>query len=180
MTPKIIHIILDIIIIALSLYLAFFKSYFQEKGKNLATKQDIALITKQIEEVKAEIELQKAISKQKQDLKYNALLKSLNLIDAYLSNFIIGSSIKKQYATTEESRECYNNLILSCDNQDVIDSFVKIMMEKKPTDETGTQFVLKELQDYRNLIRKELGYGNVLKTNSDYIWITSVPYEKEN
>lgn len=82
------------------MYLIFLKFYNQEKGKNLATTS----ITEQIEEVKAEIEVQKDISKQKRDLKYNALLKSLNLIDAYLSNFILDSSIKKQYATAEETR----------------------------------------------------------------------------
>ncbi|HSD07911.1 hypothetical protein [Flavobacterium sp.] len=37
---------------ALGLYLALFKSYFQERGKNLATKEDIGEITKIVEDVK--------------------------------------------------------------------------------------------------------------------------------
>ncbi|MEM0542133.1 hypothetical protein WFZ85_05870 [Flavobacterium sp. j3] len=177
MTQNEIQIVLEIIIIGLGLYLAFIKSYMEEKGKNLATKEDISAITKQIEGVKSEIEIQKDISKQKRELKYEALLKSLNLIDAYLSNFILDSTIEKQYATAEETRECYNNLILSCDNQETIDTFVKIMMEEKPKDILGTQYVLKELQGYRNIIRKELGFGEALVTNSNYIWISNVPYE---
>jgi len=52
MTQQNIEIILDILLIIIGLYLAFFKSYFQEKGKNLATLEDIGKITKIIESVK--------------------------------------------------------------------------------------------------------------------------------
>ncbi|MDD3692261.1 MAG: hypothetical protein PHO77_09315 [Bacteroidales bacterium] len=45
----------DIILTILGLYLAFGKSYFSEKGKNLATKEDIGFITREIETVKNEI-----------------------------------------------------------------------------------------------------------------------------
>ncbi|MEM0544145.1 hypothetical protein WFZ85_16285 [Flavobacterium sp. j3] len=61
MTQNEIQIVLEIIIIGLGLYLAFIKSYREEKGKNLATKEDISAITKQIEGVKSEIEIQKDI-----------------------------------------------------------------------------------------------------------------------
>jgi len=37
---------------ALGIYLAFFKSYFTEKGKNLATKEDTAELTRLVESVK--------------------------------------------------------------------------------------------------------------------------------
>jgi len=45
----------DIVLTILGLYLAFGKSYFSEKGKNLATKEDIGFITREIETVKNEI-----------------------------------------------------------------------------------------------------------------------------
>lgn len=51
------QILLDIILILIGLYLAFFKSYFAEKGKNLATKEDIGEITKEIETIKKEIDI---------------------------------------------------------------------------------------------------------------------------
>jgi len=61
---KIIEIILEVLILLIGLYLAFFKSYFQEKGKNLATKEDIGDITNTVEEIKSsfttEIELFKS------------------------------------------------------------------------------------------------------------------------
>ena len=49
------QIILESIILILGLYLVFFKSYFQEKGKNIATKEDIEEITTKVEKVKNEI-----------------------------------------------------------------------------------------------------------------------------
>lgn len=49
------RLILDLILILLGLYLVLLKSFFSEKGKNLATKQDIEEITKKIETVKNEI-----------------------------------------------------------------------------------------------------------------------------
>jgi hypothetical protein len=50
-----IQIIFDLILTILGLYLAFGKSYFSEKGKNLATKEDIGIITREIETVKNEV-----------------------------------------------------------------------------------------------------------------------------
>ena len=49
-----IRLLLDISIILLALYWLFIKSYTAEKGKNLATKEDIKEITDKIEAVKLE------------------------------------------------------------------------------------------------------------------------------
>jgi flagellar basal body-associated protein FliL len=72
----IIGIILDILIILIGLYLAFFKSYFksyiEEKGKNLATKQDIRNITKEVETIK--YELKKSYDLDKPALDYSVEL----------------------------------------------------------------------------------------------------------
>jgi flagellar basal body-associated protein FliL len=51
----IIGIVLDILIIFIGIYLAFFKSYIGEKGKNLATKQDIGDITSKVETIKYDL-----------------------------------------------------------------------------------------------------------------------------
>lgn len=51
------QIVFDIVLTIIGLYLAFGKSYFSEKGKNLATREDVGLITKEIETVKNEIML---------------------------------------------------------------------------------------------------------------------------
>ena len=54
MTLQILQIILEVTLIILGIYLSFVKSYFQEKGKNLATLQDIEEITKKVETIKTE------------------------------------------------------------------------------------------------------------------------------
>lgn len=54
MTEQDYQILLSAIIILIGLYLAFFKSYFKEKGKNLATLDDIGAITTIVENVKKE------------------------------------------------------------------------------------------------------------------------------
>ena len=52
-----IQIALEIILLILFLYFILAKSYFSEKGKNLATKKDIGKITQEIEIVKKEISI---------------------------------------------------------------------------------------------------------------------------
>ena len=54
---QIFQIILEVSAVLLGLYLALFKSYFEERGKILATKKDIDLITEKVERVKSEIEI---------------------------------------------------------------------------------------------------------------------------
>jgi len=52
MTQQNFELIIELAMLSIGLYLAFFKSYFQEKGKNLATLEDIEEITKIVESVK--------------------------------------------------------------------------------------------------------------------------------
>ncbi|MDX2172996.1 MAG: hypothetical protein SFY56_07750 [Bacteroidota bacterium] len=70
---QIISIIVQILILIFGLYLAFFKSYFSEKGKNLATKEDIEHITKKVESIKTEFI--KETEKLKHDLQFENQLK---------------------------------------------------------------------------------------------------------
>ena len=82
-----VEIFLQVIIIILGFYLAFFKSYFQEKGKNLATSEDVEKITKKVEGIKKEIAEELAVSKSKIDLLYNLELKQLTNENESLINF---------------------------------------------------------------------------------------------
>lgn len=65
---EIVQIILEVIIILLGLYMAFFKSYFSEHGKQLALKEHVEELTKKVETVKSEIDL---LTKTKFDLATN-------------------------------------------------------------------------------------------------------------
>lgn len=158
---------------------AYSTEFFKNKAQNLATKQDIEEITRKIEDVKAQIENQQEIEKQKRQLKYDALLNSLTLIDAHLSQVLIPNKdqkIKKQFSTVEEARKCHNNLILTCENTEVLDLFSRIMFGPKNKTEEEPPTVL--LNKYRNMIRKELGFGSELKLDEDRAWIGWVNFEK--
>lgn len=56
LTTESIQLMLEALILLLLLYLAFLKSYFQEKGKNVATKEDVEEITSLVESVKSQLQ----------------------------------------------------------------------------------------------------------------------------
>jgi cell division protein FtsL len=147
--------------VLISLVSVFILQFLKDKGKNYATKQDIASITRKIEDVKAEIQNQQEVEKQKRQLKFDALLKSLNLMDAHLSQVLIpgdGQKIKKQFATTEEARKCHSSLILTCQNTEILEMF-SIIMFGQNVPESEKEPLTDLLNKYRNLVRKELDFG---------------------
>lgn len=73
---EIFKLLTEIVLIILVLFLIFGKSFFSEKGKNLATKKDIKEITEKIESVKLEFNRKQSIDKYELELNqrlYNAL-----------------------------------------------------------------------------------------------------------
>jgi hypothetical protein len=50
------QLMLEVVILFLLLYLVFLKTYFQEKGKNVATKEDVEEITSLVESVKSQLQ----------------------------------------------------------------------------------------------------------------------------
>lgn len=151
---------------------ALLTSYLNQKGQNLATKQDVTIITSKIEQVKADVQKGQEVERLKRELKYKSLLSSLSIIDSYLSQVFAppaGGQIKKQNATTEEVRTCHNNLILTCDNTEVVTMFSTIMFNLEPQTP-----VTDLLNRYRNLVRKELGFGNTLNLDRERAWFGHV------
>lgn len=162
--------------VIVSILAALLTSYIKQKGQNLATKQDIANITLKVEEVKADVQKGQEVEKLKRELKYKSLLSSLSIIDAYFSQVFTpppGGHIKKQIATTEDVRTCHNNLILTCENTEVIKLFSTIMFNLEP--QTSPTDLLNR---YRNLVRKELGFGNSLDLDRERAWFGHVISDK--
>ncbi len=100
MTQQEIGITLQISTVLLGLYLAFFKSYFQERGKILATKKDIDEITEKVEKVKSDIGIlthkKITLSTEKQ----NALIDFNNKYSAWL-NYIMHVSLNGNTETAD-------------------------------------------------------------------------------
>lgn len=72
------EIIFDIILVLIGLYLALFKSYFEEKGKNIATSEDIEDLTLKVESVKQNFIEKNASLKAKLDLLTNLQISHKN------------------------------------------------------------------------------------------------------
>lgn len=85
----------------------YLPSYFTEKGKNLATKEDIAEITRKIEAVKLKIEASKAVQQAKRNLKHEACLEALCLVDAHLSHKKNQTPNHALRRTRRERRGCH-------------------------------------------------------------------------
>ena len=80
----------------------FFKSYSKKKGENLATKEDIAEITKKIEEVKNQFFILQEENKQKNRLQLAALDKRLEKHQEAYS--LIWKLIRANNGTSEKER----------------------------------------------------------------------------
>jgi hypothetical protein len=153
---------------------AFFGSYLKKKGENLATKEDVERLTRKMELVKAEIAEQQGFKDAKYRLKHDACLKALSLIDAMFSHQLCGD-ISKQYASTEEARECHSKLILSCESVELLVKFDEIVFPDLDNKQAAPTTLLNE---FRNLVRKELGFGFSLVLNEDHAWVGKVVCEK--
>jgi len=100
----------------------------------------------------------------KWELKRNACLKALNIVDAFWSNIkweekdakgkeIDAPSIEKQDPPSiEDIRNCYNGLSLSCDSDSVLREYKRCLG-------ISGEFRGDAIVDLRNAIRKELGFG---------------------
>lgn len=79
------RLVMEVAILLLLLYLALLKSYFGEKGKNLATKEDVGEITSLVESVKSQLQfsLQAKLSFRAEE--HQALVDYFSKYSAWLS-----------------------------------------------------------------------------------------------
>ena len=141
-------------------YIAKQKSYESEKGKNLATKEDIAGITKEIESVKAsyneslerhKIELQKEFEKTKY------IINLCNTIDMSLTQ-LIAEAIKSDIDPEYDDR----NLIYAAKN---ICDFLHIYQSRY-----GGNEILDKLKDLSSSAAKLLESEENLPLQISYDW----------
>jgi len=84
-TTESVQLVLEALILLLLLYMEFLKSYFQEKGKNVATKEDVEEITSLVEAVKSQLQfsLQAKLSLRAEE--HQALVDYFSKYSAWLS-----------------------------------------------------------------------------------------------
>lgn len=84
-------------------YLTWFKSYFSEKGKQLALKEDIEEITTKVETIKSDIDL---LNK----TRHQVVLNELELIMNFHNEFVIFYNLLNSKFPSEVNTDNYNNL----------------------------------------------------------------------
>lgn len=180
MTIDIVSLMLQIVIVAGIALAALFPKkflgkYIEKKAENLATKEDIDEITRRIELVRAQIGREQAVLDAKYKLKHKACLDSLALIDAFYSVNLISPDCKQPFReekTTLDARRCHSELILACENSAIVDKFLDILFRNK--NESG--FVRPPtdlLNEFRNLVRAELGFGDPIKLDREVAWFAT-------
>lgn len=144
-------------------------AYVSEKGKNLATQEDIEEITRKIESVRGDISRANAVDEQKRKLKYEACLEALVVIDAHFSQLFAAENPAPQPICTIRAREAHSKLILSCNDVLIVEKFGEIFFGPRAGESPRPSTDL--LNEFRNLIRKELGFGSELPLDSERAWI---------
>ena len=96
--------------IGFTLYMAYYKSYFTEKGKNLATVEDIGKITTQVEGIKNELSLQKDIKYSFKEIQRKAVVEFYERCIVLLSNLNYGLLVEIPFTKTDLNEEIKSNI----------------------------------------------------------------------
>ncbi|KAA6330129.1 hypothetical protein EZS27_021131 [termite gut metagenome] len=120
MTQQWVETGIQIIILIIGLYLALFKSYFHEKGKNLATLEDIKNITKIAEQIKANISLFSNLQLGIFSEERTAIIDSNNKYFQWL-NLLLDSSLNNIDTYDNKELQKYLSVTSSC-YQDFLNS----------------------------------------------------------
>ena len=83
-----------------------------------------------------------------------------------------GDIVKNKITTNEENltikaRECFNKLIITCKNAEIIDCFCKLILPENYYEDGKIKMA--DYHKFRMLCRKELGLSGEPKYNSDKI-----------
>lgn len=155
------------------------RTYFNEKIKNsIKHEYDVRLesykselktsLDKDLESYKSQIKELESKNLDKWEIKREACLNALNLADSAMSNMDWDGEMKdnvvKNEIDTIKVRECYNQLACSCDLPETLAEF------KRALGLLGT-INGATIVDFRNIIRKELNFGEIVDTDRDNSFI---------
>jgi len=128
-------------------------------------------LEKELAEFKArEIKEIENVQQTRWELKCRACLYAMEIVDAFLSHWfkdVENVEPVRQVADTVKARECYNRLVLTCENPQVIKLFLKIML---PTSQTDNIQITENLNAFRNAVRAELGFGSGIELSKEFAW----------
>lgn len=143
----------------------FLPAYFSEKGKNLATKEDISQITEKIESVKSIYNNEDKILEKRRQI-YEEIVSSLRI-------FISGHGVSDEQK--EKFYEAYASAWLWAPDSVLTELNIFIDQQIKHTEKTEvtSQDTMKE--QYGNIIlamRKDVGFIETQTTSKNYVFAT--------
>jgi len=125
MTAQTFQTILQVAAVLLGFYLAFFKSYFTEKGKNLATIQDISKITKEVESVKNEF----VTETERLKTQLNSFAQNFNSIKTLERDALI--NVNKKYSEWYHTLISFSLVYYSNENYELLNEIALKFSEKQ-------------------------------------------------
>lgn len=151
----------------------FIDSYMEEKGRNLATKEDIQKLTSLTEEIKMLYQVEQYKNENIYDIKLEVIQESLEFLDDYISWLDDDTdviSVRKNIDSdnlTFKARSCYNKLVLTCEEKELPMIFLKLIIG-------NTENTMLLYNTYRNLCRKEMGLNTELELDKKAVFIKKV------
>lgn len=115
------------------------------------------------------MEQSKFAERTKYELKYEACLDALEAVDAHLSQAFqhLPQLVIRQEMTTEQLRKIHNKMILTVDNPRIVELFLRIVL---PTPEDREVPPTDMLNNFRDLVRIELGFGEITSLDRNKAW----------
>jgi len=146
MLTESIHLILEALILLLLLYLAFLKSYFQEKGKNIATKEDVEEITSLVEAVKSQLQfsLQAKLSLRAEE--HQALVDYFSKYSAWLSAITNWSAVGINKDDTSRLAEIRSQLDMLHQDFGLATGKMELFVENEDIRSQHGQLMIKTLE----------------------------------
>jgi hypothetical protein len=132
-----------------------------------------------IETFRKQVESQELIRQKGWEIKRDACLRALDLVDACFANYVAagkvtglqGTDMAPESVAVEDARRVYNELTLVCESTEIPNLFMLLISGGQST---GQPVGLDEINDLRNATRRELGFGEEIDLNSRVAWIVDL------
>jgi hypothetical protein len=113
------------------------------------------------------------------EIKRDVCIDALSAIDAFFSHTEwtwVTKQPTKQKLDISKIRECHSKLILACENVEIPQKFIEILLPSGDSSVSPTE----SLNEFRNLIRNELKFGtNILSLDQKRAWIWGLKGDTE-
>lgn len=112
------------------------------------------------------------------EIKRQACLEALQVADAALANLKWqchgkNLTVDWQLLNIDKARDCYNKLALTCESDETLRAYIRVLNLRCPGE--PTQLINGDtINELRNAMRKELGFGKGFDLPAEKAWIASL------